>query len=314
MNCRATAERVQLLEPRLVPLGGPRAMTVRRTLPQRGRSAHRAVVLHRPLRSGRRRRNRRDGRPAASAHRPADGQLAVRRRDRAPGLLRRPRDGAPGRAEPHDRGRGIPHSEVSTPDTTVLHGVQLWVALPGCRPPRRPGLRALRPADVVESTGATVARLPRQLAGRDLSGATAFSPIVGAQLDLPAGTATRHPGRLWLRARSAGRRRRGHGRRLLLPADHLGYRPAGAATLSIVPASSRHASCSSAAHRSASRSSCGGTSSAAATTRVVDFRSQWQADVVGQQSPDGRFGTVRGYDGRPLPAPPMPNVRLRPRD
>lgn len=27
-------------------------------------------------------------------------------------------------------GRGIVHSEVSTPGTETLHGVQLWVALP----------------------------------------------------------------------------------------------------------------------------------------------------------------------------------------
>jgi redox-sensitive bicupin YhaK (pirin superfamily) len=27
-------------------------------------------------------------------------------------------------------GRGIAHSEVSTADTAVLHGVQLWIALP----------------------------------------------------------------------------------------------------------------------------------------------------------------------------------------
>src|SRR6478752_2965124 len=33
-----TAVRVEILEPREVPLGGPRAMTVRRTLPQRARS------------------------------------------------------------------------------------------------------------------------------------------------------------------------------------------------------------------------------------------------------------------------------------
>ena len=46
---------------------------------------------------------------------------------------------------------------------------------------------------------------------------------------------------------------------------------------------------------------------------VVGFRTQWQADVVGGGSDDGRFGAVRGYDGRPLPAPTLPNVRLRPR-
>lgn len=27
-------------------------------------------------------------------------------------------------------GYGINHSEYSTPDTTVLHGIQLWIALP----------------------------------------------------------------------------------------------------------------------------------------------------------------------------------------
>lgn len=41
-------------------------------------------------------------------------------------------------------GHGISHTEVSTPHTTVLHGVQLWVALlphttiaPRRNPPRR---------------------------------------------------------------------------------------------------------------------------------------------------------------------------------
>ena len=46
---------------------------------------------------------------------------------------------------------------------------------------------------------------------------------------------------------------------------------------------------------------------------IVDFRRQWQADVIGRDNPDGRFGTVHGYDGPPLPAPELPTVRLRPR-
>jgi hypothetical protein len=45
---------VEVLTPRDVPLGGPRAMTVRRTLPTEGSLAHRRVVLPRPLRPGRR--------------------------------------------------------------------------------------------------------------------------------------------------------------------------------------------------------------------------------------------------------------------
>ena len=36
----------------------------------------------------------------------------------------------PGEVNLMTGGHGICHSEVSTPDTTTLHGVQLWVALP----------------------------------------------------------------------------------------------------------------------------------------------------------------------------------------
>ena len=46
---------------------------------------------------------------------------------------------------------------------------------------------------------------------------------------------------------------------------------------------------------------------------IVDYRAQWQADVIGRGNPDGRFGTVDGYDGDPLPAPELPTVRLKPR-
>jgi DNA-binding HxlR family transcriptional regulator len=78
------ARMTEVLTPREVPLGGLRAMTVRRT-PAAARSYVRGgLVLRRPLRARRGRRHRRDGRAAAPAHRPADGELAVRRRDRAP--------------------------------------------------------------------------------------------------------------------------------------------------------------------------------------------------------------------------------------
>ena len=92
------------MTPREVPLGGPRAMTVRRTLPQRQPFADRRLVLPRPLRSGRRGRDRRMVVRAAPAHRAADRELAVHRRDRAPRQRRQRRDGAPRRAQPDDRG------------------------------------------------------------------------------------------------------------------------------------------------------------------------------------------------------------------
>jgi redox-sensitive bicupin YhaK (pirin superfamily) len=47
---------------------------------------------------------------------------------------------------------------------------------------------------------------------------------------------------------------------------------------------------------------------------IVEFRRTWQSDVIAGGDENGRFGRVRGYDGSALPAPELPNVRLRPRD
>lgn len=46
---------------------------------------------------------------------------------------------------------------------------------------------------------------------------------------------------------------------------------------------------------------------------VVTARAQWQAALAGDPKGVARFGRVTGYDGRALPAPELPQVRLRPR-
>ena len=99
----AAADEVEVLTAREVPLGGPRAMTVRRTLPQRHRSLIGAwcfVDHYGPDRVadtggmvGR----------APPAHRAADRQLAVHRRGRAHRQRRPPRHGAARRGQPDDR-------------------------------------------------------------------------------------------------------------------------------------------------------------------------------------------------------------------
>src|SRR5699024_5327415 len=73
---------------------------------------------------------RRNGRRPAPAHRTADGQLALLRRHRTHRLRRQHRTGPAGEVNLMTAGLGICHSEVSTEDTTTLHGVQLWLALP----------------------------------------------------------------------------------------------------------------------------------------------------------------------------------------
>jgi redox-sensitive bicupin YhaK (pirin superfamily) len=127
---------VELLEPREVPLGGPRALTVRRTLPQKKRSLIGAwcfVDSYGP--------DPVHGRGAMDVPpHPHTGLQTVswlyageiEHRDSAGSFALV----EPGAVNLMTAGAGIQHSEVSTDSTTSLHGVQLWVA------PRSPGCSA----------------------------------------------------------------------------------------------------------------------------------------------------------------------------
>jgi redox-sensitive bicupin YhaK (pirin superfamily) len=302
---------IEILEPRDVPLGGPRAMGVRRTLPQRSRSLIGAwcfidhygpddvaatggmVVPPHPH----------TGLQTVSwlfegeiEHRDSAGHHAMVH---------------PGELNLMTAGRGIQHSEVSTTQTTVLHGAQLWVALPDATRHTEPLFEHYVP-EPVRFGAATLRIFFGSLLGES-STATAFSPLVGAQLDLPAGTSVDLPvdpdfehgvlvdaGDLTVETERVA-------------VSHLGYLPPGRSTL--------HLSAGTTPVRALL---IGGTPLGERIVmwwnfigrdhdEIVRFREQWQADVVAGGSIDGRFGTVLGYDGAPLPAPEMPNVRLKPR-
>jgi quercetin 2,3-dioxygenase len=128
-DVRPTAvPRVDVLPARDVPLGGPRSMTVRRTLPQRDRTLVGAWCFadhYGPDEVTDR------GGLALPPH-PHTGLQTVtwlfggevEHRDTlgTHALVR------PGEINLMTGGYGIAHSEVSTPRTNVVHGVQLWVA------------------------------------------------------------------------------------------------------------------------------------------------------------------------------------------
>ena len=108
-----------------VPLGGPRAMTVRRSLPQRARSLIGAwcfVDHYGPddvsLSGG----MAVPGHPHTGLQTASwlfSGEVEHRDTTGARALVR------PGQLNLMTAGSGIAHSEYSTPATTVLHGVQL---------------------------------------------------------------------------------------------------------------------------------------------------------------------------------------------
>lgn len=135
----------QLLSPRAVPLGGIRALPVRRTLPQRGLTLIGAWCFldhygptHLTPEQG-----------MSVPRHPHTGLQTVSwlfsgAIDHCDSAGHRVRV-HPGELNLMTAGHGITHSEFATADTTVLHGVQLWLALPERSRQTAPGLSQYRP-------------------------------------------------------------------------------------------------------------------------------------------------------------------------
>ena len=186
-----SAGSVEILQPRLVPLGGPRAMTVRRTLPQRQRSLIGGWCFadhYGPDQVGE------TGGMWVPPHPHTQLQTVswlfageIEHRDSAGNhaFVR------PGELNLMTAGRGISHSEVSTPATTVLHGVQLWVALPSSARFTDPGFQHYVP-EPVAGDGFTVRVFIGSMLGSS-SPVTGYSPLLGAELSLAPGVLARLP-------------------------------------------------------------------------------------------------------------------------
>jgi redox-sensitive bicupin YhaK (pirin superfamily) len=329
---------VQVVTPREVPLGGQRAMTVRRTLPTRERSLIGAWCFldhYGPDDVAE------TGGMSVAPH-PHTGLQTVswlftgeiEHRDSAGhhALVR------PGELNLMTAGHGISHSEVSTPGTTTLHGAQLWLALPDAARDGSPGFEHYAPP-AVGGDGWTARVFLGSLLG-ETSPVTTFSPLLGAELLLEPGTsleldvdASYEHGVLV----DAGAV---HLDGVQVDKDALAYVPDGVSTLTLQagPAGTRLLL-------------LGGPPFGEPIVMwwnfvgrshedVVASREAWQAQVLdeggtdrdpvaaggllepgdgdrvvssGQQVRAGRFGVVIGEELAPIPAPPLPNVRLRER-
>ena len=302
--------RVEVLDPREVPLGGPRGLTVRRTLPQRRRSLIGAWCFadsYGPTPAA-------PGTMTVAPH-PHTGlqtvswlyQGHIEHRDSVGShqLI------APGQVNLMTAGRGIAHSEVSVTAAASLHGVQLWVALPDVSRHVEPFFehRVCEPFSVGH---ATVTVFAGSLLGRD-AGVRTFSDLLGAQLDLPAGGSLRLPvdpefehgllvdaGSPILQGTALSTAQLG-----VVATDtpeldiHAGQEPLRALLLGGRPLTEPIVMWWNFIGRS--------------HEEVVELRSRWQSEVVEGAQPDGLFGHVDGYDGAPLPAPELPHTRLLPR-
>ncbi|ONM48659.1 pirin family protein [Nocardia donostiensis] len=301
---------VEVITSRAVPLGGPRAMPVRRTLPQRKRSLigawcfidhygpddvsvtggmdvaphpHTGLQTLSWLFSG------------EIEHRDSHGVHAMVR---------------PGEMNLMTGGHGIAHSEVSTPETTILHGVQLWLALPDTARDAPRDFQHYVPEVHPAAPGADVlARVFLGTLAGQTSPVTTFSPLLGAELvlgphatiDLDVDTDFEHgvlvdTGTVTLFDTALDR-------------AELGYIGTGVPCLSLTNRTGD----------TARVLLLGGTPFGEEIVmwwnfvgrsheEIAEYRTAWERE-------SDRFGRVDGYQGKiaRLPAPALPNARIQPR-
>jgi redox-sensitive bicupin YhaK (pirin superfamily) len=303
---------VEILEPRDVPLGVPRALSVRRTLPQRSRSLIGAwcLVDHYgpdPVAVG--------GGMTVPPH-PHTGLQTVSWLF-AGEIDHRDSVGShatvrPGELNLMTAGRGIQHSEVSLPQTTVLAGAQLWIALPDATRHSEPFFERFIPTPF-DYENATVSVFLGQLLGH-VSTARTFSPVIGAQIDLPANARIDIPidaefehGVLVDTGTATVNGK-------LVAWSELAFVPVGASTISIQAGDSPARVLLIGGEPLGEQIVMWWNFIGRSHEEIVEFRRAWQLEVIDDTNADGRFGRVRDYDGSALPAPALPNVRLRPRD
>ncbi|MEZ5131806.1 MAG: pirin family protein [Mycobacterium sp.] len=298
---------VEVLSDREVPLGGPRGIAVRRTLPQRGRSLIGAWCF-------------------ADHYGPADvataggmdvashphtglqtaswlfsGEVEHRDSSGVHAMVR------PGELNLMTAGRGICHSEVSTPATTTLHGVQLWVALPDTAryAPRDFQHYAPAPHDL----GGATARVFLGALGGAVSPVETFTPLLGAELQLPPRT------RLDLEVDPDFE----HGLLVDSQALVLGGTPLRRSQLGYLGTGLASLTVTNATDAPGRALLLGGMPFGEdilmwwnfvgrSHEEIASFRVEWH-------NGSDRFGRVEGYRGTPdrLPAPPLPAIRMVPR-
>lgn len=306
---------LEVLTPRDVPLGGPRAMTVRRTLPQRKRSLvgawcfvdhygpddvqatggmqvpphpHTGLSTVSWLFSG------------IVEHRDSVGTHAMVR---------------PGELNLMTAGRGISHSERSTADTRVLHGVQLWLALPERARFIDPSFDHYVPP-VSSGEGWQAQVFLGSLLGSTSTVAT-HTPLVGAEIRVVPHTTLA----LDVDPHFEHAVLLDSGAVLVnddaLAPDHLGYVPTGTEQINIATGDVEARLILIGGEPLGEQIVMWWNFIGRSHEDVETYRQRWQREIdsaEGEDTPERPwYGLPSGDPEGPLAAPPLPNARIRPR-
>lgn len=282
-----------IFEPRAVPLGGLRAMRVDRVLPQRelptvgawcfldsfGPHDVRMRVLPHPHIG------------LQTVTWPLAGEIHHRDSLGTDALVR------PGQLNLMTAGRGVSHSEFSVSDG-MLHGLQLWVALPAAAAAVAPAFEQHVDLPVYVGDGVTATVLMGTLGGQT-SPATTHTSLVGADLTI-TGTAS-----LPVRADHE------HAVLAVTDLDVAGVTLRKGQLLYLAPGVTE-------VTLSAGRAFLLGGEPfpddlvmwwnfvGRSHEEIAEARAEWEAAA-------DRFGEVAGHAGARIPAPGLPGIRLKPR-
>ena len=201
-------------------------------------------------------------------------------------------------------GRGISHSEESPrPHARLLHGAQLWVALPDGHRHTDPHFEHHPDLPLVTAPGLTATVILGGIDGTASPGTT-YTPIVGADLALTRGADVRLPLEPDFEYAVLAMSGETHVDGVPVPPGSMLYLGCGRTELPL---------------RADSESALMLLGGEPFEEELVMFwnwigRTQEEIEQARRDWTEGtRFGEVKGYDGAPLPAPALPATRLKPR-
>ncbi|MEV6597609.1 pirin family protein [Actinoplanes sp. NPDC051346] len=301
-----SSHEVELLEGASVALGGPRGMDVVRTLPSRHRRMVGAWCFldaygpHDLTGSAGMRVGPHPHIGLQTVSWLVSGEILHR------DSLGHRQEIRPGQLNLMTAGRGISHSEETPPvRSSVLQGVQLWVALPDNDRDTAPSFDHHPDLPTLTDGGLTATVVMGELAGAT-SPARCYSPLVGAEITLTAGTEAQLPLRPDFEYAILTLDGAVTAADTPLKPGPLLYLGSGRSTLSL------------SAGPQTRLMLLGGEPFTEKLVMWWNFIGRDHDDIVNarqawESGEDRRFGTVHGYDGPPIPAPPMPVTRLVPR-
>jgi len=290
----------KLLPERLVPLGGVRNMMVRRTLPHRdlptvgawcfldhfGPERTPMTVMPHPHTG------------LQTVTWPFSGDIHHRDSLGSDVIVR------PSELNLMTSGHGVAHSEVSVDESQILHGLQLWVALPDTVRDGPANFQHIDELPVVEDNGVRATLLVGDLLGQH-SPAPAHTPLLGADVhlaqqgtyELPIAKSFEHVVMLIAGDVTVA----GHP----LAAGPLRYLSEGRSSIEFATSNGAHLLL------------LGGEPFEEELVMWWNFIGRTHDEIVEARTEweeaDERFGQVIGPGDERIPAPVLPGVRLRPR-